>query len=197
MRAKYRFYCYLQITEHILYETHYDWKRTAESCAKAPKPWNGICIQSFGRDASGASHYKADVADDYCKLTGSQIAQCIYGVARDFANNDAGGTRAADFCNLQRAGTLRGFCFYAVGTILDHARQAELVARDDMRLARRPVREGVHRHRGHGRVQADQQRRLTPGRSAPRNRWAASRLRHPAQRPSGCKSRTPACGPLG
>ena len=47
-----------------------------------------------------------------------QIAQCIYGVARDFANNDAGGTRAADFCNLQSAGTLRGFCFYAVGTIL-------------------------------------------------------------------------------
>ena len=63
-------------------------------------------------------HYHADVADGYCKLTGKQIAQCIYGVARDFANNDAGGTRAADFCNLQSAGTLRGFCFYAVGTIL-------------------------------------------------------------------------------
>jgi hypothetical protein len=118
VRTKYKFYCYLQITQHILAETNYDWKRAAATCSTAPAPWNGICFQSYGRDASGASHYHADVADGYCKLTGKQIAQCIYGVARDFANNDAGGTRAADFCNLQSAGTLRGFCFYAVGTIL-------------------------------------------------------------------------------
>jgi hypothetical protein len=121
VRAKYKFYCYLQITQHILYATGYDWKKTAAWCGKAPKPWAGICLQSFGRDASGASHYDAAAADGYCKLIDGEAdkAQCIYGVARDFANNDAGGKRAAGFCNLQSEGTLRGFCFYAVGTILD------------------------------------------------------------------------------
>ena len=120
VRAKYKFYCYLQITQHVLYETGYDWKKTAATCAKAPDPWNGICLQSFGRDASGASNYDAAKANGYCDLIEGfdDRAQCVYGVARDFANNDAGGTRAAGFCDLQSAGTMRGFCFYAVGTIL-------------------------------------------------------------------------------
>jgi hypothetical protein len=119
VRTKFKFYCYLQITEHILYATNYDWKRTAAACASAPKPWSGICFQSFGRDASGYSNYHAAVANRYCHLTGTHLADCVYGVARDFTNNDANGSRAAGFCRLQTTSAMRGYCFYAVGTILD------------------------------------------------------------------------------
>jgi hypothetical protein len=118
VRRKYKYYCYLQVTEHILYATHYDWKRTAATCAGAPKPWNDICFQSFGRDASGYSDYHAAIANRYCKLAGSHLADCVYGVARDFANNDANGERAAGFCRLQATSPMRGYCFYAVGTIM-------------------------------------------------------------------------------
>jgi hypothetical protein len=119
VRAKYRYYCYLQVTEHILYATGYDWKRTAATCASAPSPWSNVCFQSFGRDASGLSNYRARRADRYCKLAGDHLADCVYGVARDFANNDAGGKRAAGFCRLQDTATMRGYCFYAVGTIVN------------------------------------------------------------------------------
>jgi hypothetical protein len=115
--GKYKFYCYLQITEHILYSTGYDWKKTAAICASAGKPWSGICFQSFGRDASGASAYKPATAYDYCSVTGPGLADCVYGVVRDFANNDTNGERAAEFCGLVPL-NVRGFCFYGIGTIL-------------------------------------------------------------------------------
>jgi hypothetical protein len=117
VRARYKYYCYLQVTEHVLNATHYDWKRTASTCAKAPAPWDSVCFQSYGRDASGASRYRPVVAYNYCGLSGSHLADCIYGVARDFVNNDVRGDRAATFCRLSPP-RLRGFCFYAIGTIL-------------------------------------------------------------------------------
>ncbi len=116
--VEYKLYCYLQITEHLLYATNYDWPRVAATCAKAPRPWSNFCFQSFGRDASGASRYVPAAANRLCRLTGRGLADCVYGVARDFTNNDVGGARAARFCGLVRQ-DVRGFCFYAIGTILD------------------------------------------------------------------------------
>ena len=115
--VKYKFYCYLQVTEHILYATNWDWKKTAATCAKAPRPWSGICFQSFGRDSSGASRYRPAIAEKRCRLTGPGRPDCVFGVARDFVNNDGNGTRAARFCALVPP-DLRGFCFYGLGTIL-------------------------------------------------------------------------------
>jgi len=115
--VKYKFYCYLQVTEHILYVTRWDWKKTAATCAKARPPWSGICFQSFGRDSSGASRYRPAQAEKLCRLTGSGLPDCVYGAARDFVNNDGNGRRAARLCGLVPP-DLRGFCFYAIGTIL-------------------------------------------------------------------------------
>jgi hypothetical protein len=117
VRVKYKFYCYLQITEHLLASTRYDWKRVAQLCESASKPWDGICFQSFGRDASGASRYRPEPAAKYCALAGAHIGDCVFGVARDFVNNDAKGERAAGFCRLV-ATAVRGVCFYGIGTIL-------------------------------------------------------------------------------
>jgi hypothetical protein len=115
--AKYKFYCYLQVTEHILYATNYDWQKTASICAGAGKPWSAICFQSYGRDASGASAYNPQAAYEFCSDTGPGLADCVYGVVRDFTNNDANGRRAAQFCALVPT-NVRGYCFYGVGTIL-------------------------------------------------------------------------------
>ena len=117
VKVKYKYYCYLQVTEHILQATRYNWEKAASTCAEAPRPWNHICFQSFGRDASGASEYRPAAADRLCDLTGSGMADCVYGAARDFADNDANGNRAAHFCELVPS-SLRGYCFYGVGTIL-------------------------------------------------------------------------------
>jgi hypothetical protein len=117
VRAKYKFYCYLQITEHLLFSTGYDWKRVAQLCDTAPKPWNGICFQSFGRDASGASRYRPQAAAKSCALAGAHAGDCVFGVSRDFVNNDADGKRAAAFCRLVPA-EVQGVCFYGIGTIL-------------------------------------------------------------------------------
>jgi hypothetical protein len=117
VRERYKYYCYLQITEHVLSVTGYDWKRAASTCARAAHPWDAICFQSFGRDASGASRYEPAAAYRYCLLTGSHLADCVYGVVRDFANNDTNGKRAARFCGLVPA-RLEGYCFYGIGTIL-------------------------------------------------------------------------------
>ena len=58
VQTRYKYYCYLQVTEHVLYATGYDWKRTAATCAKAQSPWSNICFQSFGRDVAGDSRYR-------------------------------------------------------------------------------------------------------------------------------------------
>jgi hypothetical protein len=117
--TEYKLYCYLQVTEHILQATNYNWKTAVATCEKAPMPWMSVCFQSYGRDASGASDYTPPVAYKTCQLTGSHLPDCVYGVARDFTNNDIGGDRAAKFCNLVGPRNVRGFCFYSIGTILD------------------------------------------------------------------------------
>jgi hypothetical protein len=117
VRPRYKYYCYLQVTEHVLYATNYDWKRAAATCAGAQQPWDSVCFQSFGRDASGASRYHPAIALSYCRLTGSHLDDCVYAVARDFTNNDANGARAARFCTLVPPG-LQGYCYYGIGTIL-------------------------------------------------------------------------------
>ena len=117
VQTRYKYYCYLQVTEHVLYTTGYDWKRTAATCAKAQSPWSNICFQSFGRDVAGDSRYRPAAAYKRCRLTGRYLADCVYGAARDFVNNDVNGRRASQFCELVPF-LLRGYCYYAIGTIL-------------------------------------------------------------------------------
>ena len=50
-------------------------------------------------------------------FTGFHLDDCVFGAARDFVNNDGNGTRATQFCALVPT-TLRGYCFYGIGTIL-------------------------------------------------------------------------------
>jgi cytochrome c553 len=117
VKPRYKYYCYLEATSVILPAVGGDWKKAAAWCRRAETGWVATCFQSFGRDASGTSNYHPAEAIRLCKIAGDMAGECLYAVARDFANNYAGGKEAAVLCNDAPA-RYRGRCFEGIGTIL-------------------------------------------------------------------------------
>ena len=114
---RHKLYCYLMVTARILPAVRYDWRRTAAWCRHSEPAWVRTCFQSFGRDASGTSHEQVPGTLRLCRLAGNMEGECLYGAARDFANNYARGTEAARLCDAAPA-RYRSYCFYGVGSIL-------------------------------------------------------------------------------
>jgi mono/diheme cytochrome c family protein len=114
---RHKYYCYLQATERILQVVGYKWPKVAAWCRKSEPGWADICFQSMGRDASGFSQYHPEKALAICAQAGDKAGECIFGAARDYANNFAGGREAAQLCNLAPE-RYRGRCYEGIGTIL-------------------------------------------------------------------------------
>ena len=114
---RHKYYCYLLVTSRILPAVGGSLERTADVCRESEPDWVGECFESFGRDASGISRQNGDEIVPLCRLAGANEDDCIYGAARDIANNDADGKRAARFCEQVKEGA-RAHCFEGVGTIL-------------------------------------------------------------------------------
>jgi hypothetical protein len=114
---RHKVYCYLMVTSRILTLDGYDWRKTAAWCRRSEKGWVATCFQSFGRDASGFTQYQPRRTIDICLEGGEDAGECLYGAARDYGNNYAGGAQAARLCNLSPA-RYRAHCFEGVGTIL-------------------------------------------------------------------------------
>jgi mono/diheme cytochrome c family protein len=112
-----KYYCYLQSTERIIQVVGYDWPKVADWCRRAERDWVDICFQSMGRDASGYTQYHPKKTLAICAQARTQAGECIYGAARDYGNNFAGGKEAARFCNFGPS-RYRGRCYEGVGTIL-------------------------------------------------------------------------------
>ena len=68
------------------------------------------CFQSFGRVASGFTQYQPRRNIALCLEAGKDAGECLYGAARDYGNNYAGGPQAARLCNRAPA-RYRGYCF--------------------------------------------------------------------------------------
>ena len=115
--TRHKYYCYLLVTSRILPAVGGSLERTAEVCRQSEEGWVEECFESFGRDASGIAKQNGDEIVPLCRLAGANEIDCIYGAARDIANNDADGERAARFCEQVKA-TARARCFEGVGTIL-------------------------------------------------------------------------------
>ena len=115
--VRHKYYCYLLVTSRILPAVGGSLERTAEVCRRSEEDWVDECFESFGRDASGIARQDGDRILPLCKLAGPNEGDCIYGSARDIANNDAAGERAARFCTKVVA-SARTQCFEGVGTIL-------------------------------------------------------------------------------
>jgi hypothetical protein len=114
---RHKVYCYLMVTSRILSLNGYDWHKTAAGCRRSEPGWVATCFQSYGRDASGFSKYQPQSTIRICLEAGRDAGECLYGAARDYGNDYAGGSEAARLCNLAPA-RYRGHCFEGVGTIL-------------------------------------------------------------------------------
>jgi hypothetical protein len=114
---KHKYYCYLQVTERILQVVGYNWPKVASWCRRSENGWIATCFQSYGRDASGYTQYHPEQTLAVCARAGDMAGECIYGAARDYGNNFAGGREAATLCNLADA-KYRGRCYEGIGTIL-------------------------------------------------------------------------------
>jgi hypothetical protein len=115
---RHKLYCYLQVTSRLLQKSGYNWKSTAQACARVEQNWRATCFQSYGRDASGVARLDGAELVRLCGITQpAWRGECIYGAVRDIANNDAGAKRAGQFCGLV-AVSLRPRCFNGAGSII-------------------------------------------------------------------------------
>jgi cytochrome c553 len=110
-------YCYLMVTSRMNTLDHFDWRKTAQWCRRSERGWVQTCFESYGRDASGVSEYRPAKTIALCRQAGPNEGDCIYGAARDYGNNYAGGATATRLCVAAPA-SVRGRCYEGIGTIL-------------------------------------------------------------------------------
>ena len=122
---RYKNYCYLLVTANLLRVTNDDQRKTAAGCHESEPAWVGTCFESFGRDVSGIAGKNPKKALASCRLAGPNESDCVYGVAREIVNSDAGANRGAQFC-AQAPRKARARCFSGVGSVL-----ASLVIKPD------------------------------------------------------------------
>ena len=138
MKERHKLYCYLMVTSRVNELNGYDWKKTAETCARVERDWVSTCFESYGRDASGFSRQNPREVDRICRFAKSYAVSCVYGAARDMTSNYANGRRASELCKLS-ARPLRAQCFYGIGTILGNLATTEADRRRSCReIAPRP-----------------------------------------------------------
>jgi hypothetical protein len=105
------------VTSRILTVDGYNWKKTASWCRRSEPGWVRTCFESYGRDASGSTQYHSEQTVRICKFAGKNAGDCLYGAARDYGNNYAGGKQAVRLCVATPA-RYRGRCYEGIGTIL-------------------------------------------------------------------------------
>jgi mono/diheme cytochrome c family protein len=114
---RHKLYCYLLVTANILRVENYDLAKTADACRRSEKAWIETCYESFGRDASGIAGKSIPKALHSCRLAKANEGDCLYGVAREIVNADAGGERGGRFCARAPA-RHRANCYEGVGSVL-------------------------------------------------------------------------------
>jgi len=114
---RHKMYCYLLVTANLLRVNGYDQRKTAAGCRRSEPAWVDTCFESFGRDVSGIAGTSAKKALASCRLAGRHESDCLYGVAREIVNADAGPVRGGRFCAQAPAAT-RDRCFSGVGSVL-------------------------------------------------------------------------------
>jgi mono/diheme cytochrome c family protein len=116
--GRYKGQCYGLVTANLLKTTGYDQKKSADGCLRSEPDWVTMCFESFGRDVSGIAGRSASKALASCALAAKHEGDCVYGVAREIVNSDAGGDRGARFCS-KTASRFRHHCYAGVGSVLD------------------------------------------------------------------------------
>jgi hypothetical protein len=129
-----KLYCYLMVTSHVLRVLDWDWEKTAKICSGVEENWVATCFQSFGRDASGSSRQDPDRIMELCAIARPYGGEddCISAAAKDMTANYTSGVQASRLCNATPE-TLKGGCFYAIGTIMGTFRATDAEREADCR----------------------------------------------------------------
>ena len=111
--------CYVRSTSRVLDVNHYDFPKTAATCAGLSRPWTRYCYRGFGRDSVNQAHYRASGILSLCHLAKSYEPDCLFGAARTVGDGFgyAGVERAAALCKRAPAASRRG-CFGGVGLVV-------------------------------------------------------------------------------
>lgn len=99
---KYKGACYFLQTSRMMQLFNGDFKRIADTCSKAEKPYRDSCFASMGRDVGGSNAHnpKGSIAACSNAPEGNYRLLCLLGAVQDSLWDPAGQDDAITFCKL-------------------------------------------------------------------------------------------------
>ncbi len=103
---KYKYQCYLMQTSYVLKKNGYDFVDGFRRCKDVPSPYDEVCAQSLGRDASGSTVSNATETKRRCDYAPTALLyhNCIIGAVKDFVSYFHSDKEARGFCALLEKG---------------------------------------------------------------------------------------------
>jgi len=110
--SRYEQSCYMMQTSYVLNKNGFDFKEGFEICADIEVPFDEVCYQSLGRDASGSTVSDIKKTKEICMIgkTFEQRSNCVIGAVKDFTAYYNSDSQAANFCESLDVG-LKNICF--------------------------------------------------------------------------------------
>ncbi len=109
---RYKQQCYLMQTSQALLVVNQDYAKVFDLCSKVEQPYNNICFQSLGRDASGSTSSSVEGTTALCNL-GSTIEarkNCYIGAVKDFISYFSDIKEANRLCSMVREVEIQNTC---------------------------------------------------------------------------------------
>ncbi len=104
--------CYLMQTSHALRVVGQDFNQIFELCSGVESPYDSICFQSLGRDASGGTSSDQPATIRLCELGQTQLARenCYIGAVKDFISYHSNDTEGIALCSAIAEQQIRDTC---------------------------------------------------------------------------------------
>ncbi|MBL7055537.1 hypothetical protein ISS07_01350 [Candidatus Woesearchaeota archaeon] len=98
--SRYKQGCYIMQTSYVLNKNNYDFEEGFEICEKVEKPFDDVCYQSLGRDASGSTISDIKKTKGICMIGKDfeQQSNCVVGAVKDFVAYYDSDKEARSFC---------------------------------------------------------------------------------------------------
>jgi hypothetical protein len=100
VEERYKHQCYLMQTSHALNVVNQDYSRVFALCEAVDSPYDTVCYQSLGRDASGSTSSNVEKTIELCNLGTTTAARenCFTGAVRDFISYFSNDVEALKLC---------------------------------------------------------------------------------------------------
>lgn len=106
VEEQYKYQCYLMQTSYVLKKNGYDFADVFARCNSVPAPYNEVCAQSIGRDASGSTVSNPIETKARCDMAPNALLyhNCVIGAVKDFVSYFHSDTQARTFCAMLEKG---------------------------------------------------------------------------------------------